>query len=76
MLIAANATSQAAVSPLAGQVADRVGAGRTLALSMVAIAAGILIFSRSSVLSTAIAIMALGIDVPATLLARADEVIE
>jgi MFS family permease len=36
MLITAYATSQAAVSPLAGQVADRVGVGRTLELSMVA----------------------------------------
>jgi MFS family permease len=62
MLIAAYATSRAAVSPLAGQVADRMGVGRTLALSMVAIAASILIFSRSSVLSTAIASMALGIE--------------
>lgn len=58
LLIAAYAASQATVSPLAGQLADRVGVGRTLALSMVAIAAGILLFSRSSVLPTAIMSMA------------------
>jgi hypothetical protein len=54
-----------ACQPTGRHVADRVRMGRALALSMVAIAAGILIFSRPSVPSTAIASMALGIDVPA-----------
>ena len=58
VLIASYAASQAVISPLAGHVGDRVGVGRTLALSMIAIAAGILGFSRSSEFATAILSMA------------------
>ena len=62
LLIAAYGGSTALASPVAGQVADRVGVGHTLALSMIVLAAGVFLFSWTHHLSTGmIAMGALGI---------------
>jgi MFS transporter, ACS family, hexuronate transporter len=62
LLVAVYGGSQALGSPLAGQIADRLGVGRTLALAMVVFTLSILVVSSAHMLTVAlIGVTGLGI---------------
>lgn len=62
LLVAIYGGSQALGSPLAGQIADRLGVGRTLALAMIVFTLSILLVSRAHILTVAlIGVTGLGI---------------